>query len=99
MLVHYSLYIELYFAAANVQCPVQGHRARSTHAAVGSVFDTVSPSVKSWEEVPGPKPLPLLGNTWRFVPYIGKFNFTYIIIDIIETFKDTLGFSRSSYIL
>ncbi|CAH2055789.1 unnamed protein product, partial [Iphiclides podalirius] len=60
------------------QCPLQGQRARSTHAAVGSVFETVSPSVKSWEEVPGPKPLPLLGNTWRFVPYIGGYSVEHV---------------------
>ncbi|CAH2087954.1 unnamed protein product [Euphydryas editha] len=45
-----------------------GQRARSTHA-VASVLESLNP-VKSWEEVPGPKPLPLLGNTWRFIPYI-----------------------------
>lgn len=53
-------------------CPAQGSRARSTHAAIDtSVFD-MAPSIKSWEEVPGPRPLPFLGNTWRFTPYIGK---------------------------
>ncbi|KPJ14777.1 putative cytochrome P450 49a1 [Papilio machaon] len=64
--------------STNIQCPVQGHRARSTHAAVDSVFETVSPSIKSWEEVPGPKPLPLLGNTWRFVPYIGGYSVEHV---------------------
>ncbi|KAF9796164.1 hypothetical protein SFRURICE_010173, partial [Spodoptera frugiperda] len=59
-------------------CPVKGFRARSTHAAIDtSIFD-MAPSVKSWDEVPGPRPLPFLGNTWRFTPYIGKFFFMYI---------------------
>ncbi|KAJ8728632.1 hypothetical protein PYW07_006328 [Mythimna separata] len=47
-------------------------RARSTHAAFDTSMFDVAPSVKSWEDVPGPRPLPLLGNTWRFTPYIGK---------------------------
>ena len=25
---------------------------------------------KSFEEIPGPKPLPIIGNGWRFIPYI-----------------------------
>lgn len=29
-------------------------------------------NVKSYKEIPGPKPIPLLGNTWRFIPLIGK---------------------------
>ncbi|KAK0075834.1 hypothetical protein PV325_006249, partial [Microctonus aethiopoides] len=29
--------------------------------------------VKSYSEIPGPKPIPILGNTWRFIPYIGDF--------------------------
>ncbi|XP_072945607.1 probable cytochrome P450 49a1 [Epargyreus clarus] len=60
------------------QCPhQQGHRARSTHAITTPVFDTVT-STKSWDEVPGPKPLPLLGNTWRFIPYIGGYSVEHV---------------------
>lgn len=34
------------------------------------------PIVRPYSEVPGPKPIPILGNTWRFFPIIGKrFNF------------------------
>lgn len=28
--------------------------------------------VKPYEEIPGPKELPLIGNAWRFAPIIGK---------------------------
>nr|UEN71159.1 cytochrome P450 4AV17 [Meteorus pulchricornis] len=29
--------------------------------------------IRPYSEIPGPKPIPLLGNTWRFIPYIGDF--------------------------
>nr|XP_031846911.1 probable cytochrome P450 301a1, mitochondrial [Nomia melanderi] len=28
---------------------------------------------RPYDEIPGPKPIPLLGNTWRFIPFIGDF--------------------------
>jgi hypothetical protein len=30
-------------------------------------------SPRPYSELPGPKPLPLLGNMWRFFPVIGKY--------------------------
>ncbi|KAF7378859.1 hypothetical protein HZH66_015093 [Vespula vulgaris] len=30
-------------------------------------------SYRPYAEIPGPKPIPILGNTWRFIPYIGDF--------------------------
>jgi hypothetical protein len=29
-------------------------------------------SARPYEEIPGPKPLPVFGNLWRFLPHIGK---------------------------
>ncbi|KAG7204439.1 hypothetical protein KM043_004876 [Ampulex compressa] len=28
---------------------------------------------RPYSQIPGPKPIPILGNTWRFLPYIGDF--------------------------
>ncbi|XP_025833179.1 probable cytochrome P450 49a1 [Agrilus planipennis] len=33
-------------------------------------------NAKPFSEIPGPKPLPLLGNMWRFIPVIGDFSGT-----------------------
>jgi hypothetical protein len=27
---------------------------------------------KPFEDIPGPKPLPIIGNVWCFIPYIGN---------------------------
>lgn len=61
------------------QCPIQPSlRSRSTHAVIDtSVFEDASP-IRSWNEVPGPKPLPFLGNTWRFIPYIGGYSVEHV---------------------
>lgn len=32
----------------------------------------VGSDVLPYESIPGPKPLPILGNNWRFIPYIGQ---------------------------
>lgn len=31
-------------------------------------------NAKPFQEIPGPKPLPLLGNTWRFLPVFGDYH-------------------------
>lgn len=38
------------------------------------VHPELSTNAKSYDEVPGPKPLPILGNTWRMFPIIGQFD-------------------------
>ncbi|PSN49513.1 putative cytochrome P450 301a1 [Blattella germanica] len=42
-------------------------RGRATVAATQSVFDEWE-TAKSYDEVPGPKPKPLVGNLWVFIP-------------------------------
>lgn len=40
-------------------------------------LETLATEVDDWSrcrpysEIPGPRPVPILGNTWRFIPYIG----------------------------
>ena len=54
-------------------------RARSS-AAVENLLDNTNTLVeeefsnaKPYSEVPGPKPIPILGNTWRLLPVIGEY--------------------------
>lgn len=30
-------------------------------------------NIKPYDEIPGPKPIPILGNTWRMLPLIGEY--------------------------
>ncbi|KAE8739041.1 Cytochrome P450 [Frankliniella occidentalis] len=52
-------------------------RYRSTSAAVTTPSNEPTSQAASWDsgkpyvEIPGPKPLPVIGNVWRFVPGIG----------------------------
>lgn len=54
------------------QCPhavVQNENILSNSSSATTTIDTTPPftyeNVRPYSEVPGPKPLPLLGNTWR----------------------------------
>lgn len=49
---------------------VWGQWRRMTTAAQACEADLARP----YSEVPGPRALPLLGNTWRLLPYIGKYH-------------------------
>jgi len=33
---------------------------------------------KPFEDIPGPKPLPIIGNMWRFIPYFGKVTYCFV---------------------
>lgn len=39
-----------------------------------------STQIRPYSEVPGPKGLPLIGNSWRFAPLIGKINIRNMFI-------------------
>jgi len=33
---------------------------------------------KPFEDIPGPKPLPIIGNIWRFIPYLGNVPYCFV---------------------
>jgi hypothetical protein len=33
---------------------------------------------KPFEDIPGPKPLPIIGNMWRFIPYLGNVTYCFV---------------------
>jgi hypothetical protein len=33
---------------------------------------------KTFEDIPGPKPLPIIGNMWRFAQYIGNVTYWFV---------------------
>jgi hypothetical protein len=56
---------------------------------------------KPFEDMPGPKPLPIIGNVWRFIPHVGKLLFRYVIMGMLRV-KDhssvlTCSSSRIGY--
>ncbi|XP_069672594.1 probable cytochrome P450 301a1, mitochondrial [Periplaneta americana] len=47
---------------------------RSATAATSAAEQEDWNNAKPYEEIPGPKPLPLVGNIWRFLPIIGEYS-------------------------
>lgn len=45
---------------------------------------------KPFEEIPGPKPIPILGNAWRFFPLVGDMH-NIQIIDLHTKFREQYG--------
>jgi hypothetical protein len=49
-------------------------KTRNITTVIADEFQKEWGTAKPYEEIPGPKPLPIIGNFWRFLPYIGKCN-------------------------
>ncbi|XP_052744490.1 probable cytochrome P450 301a1, mitochondrial [Bicyclus anynana] len=58
---------------ATTGCPFS-KRQRSQIAPTAALNEEIFANAKPYSDVPGPKPIPLLGNTWRMVPIIGQFD-------------------------
>jgi hypothetical protein len=52
-------------------------RCNST-AAVAQARPVEWDFAKPFEDIPGPKPLPIIGNTWRFIPYLGNVTYCFV---------------------
>ncbi|XP_020300797.1 probable cytochrome P450 49a1 [Pseudomyrmex gracilis] len=50
------------------------HTLAAQQQQVGKQDDDEMLRFRPYSDIPGPKPIPLLGNTWRFLPYIGDFD-------------------------
>jgi len=47
-------------------------RTRNATTNTTQLFQAELDKARPYEDIPGPKPLPLIGNGWRFLPYIGQ---------------------------
>ncbi|XP_071452597.1 probable cytochrome P450 49a1 [Hetaerina americana] len=68
------------FPKVRPRASAAGRRFRSVVAAVQEVDSETTDiaSARPYSEVPGPKPIPLLGNSWRFIPYVGTYQISEV---------------------
>lgn len=70
------------FGASNPQpvlrnvCAIVVKRHDATIAATQTISEEWD-NAKPYEDIPGPKPLPVVGNIWRFFPYIGDLSIEF----------------------
>ncbi|XP_050552001.1 probable cytochrome P450 301a1, mitochondrial [Spodoptera frugiperda] len=70
-------------------CPFS-KRQRSQIAPTAELSEEIFSNAKPYSEVPGPRPIPILGNTWRMVPIIGQFDISEFA-KVTQHFLDTYG--------
>ncbi|XP_014260193.1 probable cytochrome P450 49a1 [Cimex lectularius] len=59
--------------AEAVVCVCKPRSKQTLAVATGDVLYNPTRRTRDYSEVPGPNPIPLLGNTWRFIPFIGNY--------------------------
>lgn len=62
------------FVKESVKNIIKAKCQRSTLAATNSETCPYQVLVKPYAKIPGPKPIPVLGNTWRLLPLIGQYD-------------------------
>ncbi|XP_069671910.1 probable cytochrome P450 301a1, mitochondrial [Periplaneta americana] len=67
-----SSYIRCLLGSSKQQAVLFGVKRWSTAAAAQRAIPQEWDNAKPYEDMPGPKPLPILGNAWRFIPKIGN---------------------------
>lgn len=89
----FSAYTRPYLAknarAATTGCPFS-KRQQSQVAPTAELSEEIFANAKPYSDVPGPKPIPILGNTWRMVPYIGQFDISEFA-KVTKLFLDKYG--------
>ncbi|KAJ4434894.1 hypothetical protein ANN_23465 [Periplaneta americana] len=76
--------------SSNQQAVLFGVRRWSTAAATQRAIPQEWDDAKPYEDIPGPKSLPILGNTWRFIPKIGDLN-GMGFVELAQYFHKTYG--------
>lgn len=57
-------------------CPVHGDKLQQLQGIRSRPVGAASDTARPFHEIPGPKPLPLVGNIWRYLPLIGDMDLT-----------------------
>ncbi|XP_072761568.1 probable cytochrome P450 12a5, mitochondrial isoform X2 [Anoplolepis gracilipes] len=77
-----SRLLSKYRAKSIMVCPIKQYKIKNTNNELQYARPT--------KDIPGPKALPLLGNWFRFIPYIGEYG-TYNLTTQIRMLRDQYG--------
>lgn len=81
--------VKLHVRYATTGCPF-AKRQNSQIAPTAVLGEEIFANAKPYSEVPGPRPIPILGNTWRMIPYIGQYNISEFA-KVTKRFLDEYG--------